>query len=82
MLLALVCVAMSAAFVVLSLARPSDGARLEPGEETFRSQGVVVTALREEPDGLRADDFVVAVVSETMEPAHVSLRLRPKEARR
>ena len=54
-------VALGVAFVWLQITTPSDGARLDPGQPAWRSNGVVVTPLREQSSGLRAGDVVVAV---------------------
>ncbi|MDQ4077601.1 MAG: hypothetical protein M3220_15310 [Chloroflexota bacterium] len=59
--------ALAAAFVWLQLTSPSDGARLEPGESVWRPNGVVVTALGEQPGGLREGDLVVAAAGRRME---------------
>ena len=61
LLAASIMVALGAAFVWLQVAAPSDGARLAPGQPVWRSDGIVVTPLREQPGGLRAGDIVVAV---------------------
>lgn len=54
-------------FVWVHLTTPSDGARLEPGELVWQSDGVVVTPLIEQPNGLRRGDVVVAVAGRSME---------------
>ena len=59
-------VALGVAFVWLQITTPSDGARLDPGQPAWRSNGVVVTPLREQSGGLRAGDVVVAVDSVSM----------------
>jgi hypothetical protein len=45
----------------------SDGARLEPGESSWTSEGVRVTPLIEMSNGLRRGDLVVAVDGRSME---------------
>ncbi len=60
-------VALGVAFVWLQLTTPSDGARLDPGQPAWRPDGVVVTALREQPGGLQSGDVVVAVDGVSME---------------
>lgn len=60
-------VALGVAFVWLHLASPSDGARLNPNQHTWRSHGVAVTVLRSQPDGLRTGDVVVAVDGTSVE---------------
>ncbi|WIG59972.1 MAG: Two-component system sensor histidine kinase [Ktedonobacterales bacterium] len=60
-------VALGVAFVWLHLATPSDGARLAPGQNVWRSDGVLITLLRQQPDGLRSGDLVVAVDGTSME---------------
>src|SRR5258706_10603568 len=49
-------VALGVAFVWLHLASPSDGARLDPNQHSWRSHGVAVTVLRAQPDGLRTGE--------------------------
>lgn len=61
LLATMIMVALGVAFVWLHIASPSDGARLAPGEPAWRSNGVVVSALRTQPAGLRTGDLVVAV---------------------
>ena len=60
-------VALGVAFVWLHLATPSDGARLEPGQQVWRPNGVVITTLRAQPGGLRTGDLVVAVEGSSLE---------------
>src|SRR5260370_38273645 len=60
-------VALGVAFVWLHLASPSDGARLDPNQHTWRAHGVAVTVLRAQPDGLRTGDVVVAVDGKSVE---------------
>lgn len=40
---------------------PSDGARLEPGEQVWRPTGIVVTPVIDQDNGLRKGDIVVAI---------------------
>jgi signal transduction histidine kinase len=54
-------VALGVAFVWLHLASPSDGARIEPNQRSWRSNGVAVTVLHTQPSGLRSGDVVIAV---------------------
>src|SRR5262245_63565990 len=61
-------VALGVAFVALHLATPSDGARLDPGQQgAWRANGVAVTPLRAQPGGLRTGDVVVAVGGRSLE---------------
>lgn len=60
-------VALGVAFVWLHLASPSDGARLNPGQPALRSNGVAVTVLRAQSDGLRSGDIVVAIDGRSVE---------------
>lgn len=60
-------VALGVAFVWLHLATPSDGARLNPGQPAWRANGLVVTVLRQQADGLRDGDIVVAVDGKSTE---------------
>ncbi len=55
------------AFLWLHLAGPSDGARLEPGLAVWRSDGVVLTPLRVQANGLRPGDVLVAVNGTSVE---------------
>jgi two-component system, NarL family, sensor kinase len=55
------------AFLWLHLAGPSDGARLEPGQVVWRPDGVVVTPLQGQTNGLRPGDLVVAVNGTSLE---------------
>ncbi len=66
-IIAAVALALGAGFVLFHLVTPSDGARLEPGQMVWRSDGVVVTPLDLQPGGLRPGDIVVAVDSRGME---------------
>lgn len=60
-------VALGAAFLLLHLVTPFDGARLQPGQPVWRADGVVVTPLEERAGGLRRGDVVVAVGGRPME---------------
>jgi len=55
------------AFVWLHLVTPFDGARLQPGQQSWRKNGIVVTPLTKEPGGLRRGDLVVAVAGQPLE---------------
>ena len=48
-------------FVCLHAASPSDGTRLEPGQQTWIPAGVVVSPLGKHPKGLEPGDVVVAI---------------------
>lgn len=58
---------LSGSFLLFHWVTLSDGARLEPGEAVWRSDGVAVTPLKDMPAGLRAGDVVVAVNGRSME---------------
>ena len=58
---------LTGAFLAWHLAFPSDGARLEPGEQAWRSDGVVVTPLVERLNRLQRGDVVTAVEGRSME---------------
>lgn len=58
---------LSGAFLVWHLAFPSDGARLEPGESAWTSNGLAVTPLIEMANGLRRGDIVIGVDGRSME---------------
>jgi len=60
-------VALGVAFVWLHLASPSDGARIDPNQQPWRLNGVMVTSLRPQPDGLRTGDVVVAIDGKSLE---------------
>jgi hypothetical protein len=59
--------ALTGAYIGWHLFSFSDGARLEPGESSWTSEGVIVTPLIEMPNGLRRGDVVVAVDGRPME---------------
>ena len=67
MLIAVEVVLPAAAFLWLHLASPSDGARLEPGLAVWRPDGVVLTPLRVQANGLRPGDILVAVNGTSVE---------------
>jgi signal transduction histidine kinase len=67
LLTAVVMVTLGVAFVWLHLATPSDGARIEPHQFAWRSEGVVITVLRTQPHGLRTGDIVAAVDGKSLE---------------
>ena len=58
---------LTGAFLAWHLASASDGARLEPGEPAWRSEGVVVTPLMERLNGLQRGDVVSAVEGRSLE---------------
>ena len=53
--------ALGMAFVWLHLASPSDGTRLEPGQQTWVPAGVVVSPLESQPGRLESGDIVVSI---------------------
>ena len=55
------------AFIWLHLANPSDGMRLEPGQAVWRTNGVVVTPLQGQTNGLRAGDVLITVGGTSVE---------------
>ena len=59
--------AMAAALTWLHITGPSDGARLQPGQRVWRPDGVVLTPLRDQPEGLQPGDVVVAAGGRTLE---------------
>jgi hypothetical protein len=59
--------ALGVAFVWLHGASPSDGARLEPGQQTWIPGGVVVTPLEKHPGGLEPGDVIVAIDGRSLE---------------
>lgn len=63
----LIAVGLAVTFVVLRLTTPGDGARLDPGHDVWRANGVVVTPLEPRADGLRAGDVVMAIEGRSME---------------
>jgi len=54
-------------FLWLHLASPADGARLEPGLAVWRPDGVILTPLRTQANGLRPGDVLVAVNGTSVE---------------
>ncbi|HEU4783494.1 MAG TPA: histidine kinase, partial [Ktedonobacterales bacterium] len=60
-------VALGVAFVWLHIASPSDGARIDPNQQPWRSHGVAVTVLRAQSDGLRSGDVVTAIDGQRLE---------------
>src|SRR5437762_1413226 len=55
------------ALLLYRLNTPFDGIQLVPGEWNFRAQGVAVTPLYEQPEGIHRGDVVVAVEGESLE---------------
>src|SRR5215472_556874 len=53
--------ALGVAFVWLHGASPSDGTRLEPGQQTWIPAGVMVSPLERHPGGLEPGDVIVAI---------------------
>ncbi len=65
---------LGAAFVVLRLVTPYDGARLQPGADAvWQSNGVVISPFDEQKNGLRKGDLVVAVNGRSLESFAQSL---------
>lgn len=60
-------IALGVAFVWLHIASPSDGARIDPHQQPWRSHGVAVTVLRAPSDGLRSGDVVTAIDGQSLE---------------
>jgi len=67
LLVGAVLLGLGAANLLMNVTGPSDGARLQPGQSVWKSDGVVVTPLHERPGGLRKGDVVVAVEGRSME---------------
>jgi hypothetical protein len=67
LLIAGIFLALTGAYVVWHLRSFSDGARLEPGEQSWTSEGVIVAPLSETSNGLRRGDVVIAVDGRSME---------------
>jgi hypothetical protein len=65
--IALFFIASSCSFLALHIATPSDGARLEPGEQSWTNDGVIVTPLVDLPNGLHRGDIVLAVDGHSVE---------------
>lgn len=55
------------AFVWLHATSPSDGTRLEPGQQTWILTGVVVSPLESHPGGLEPGDVIVAIDGRSLE---------------
>ncbi len=62
-------------FLWLHLVTPSDGARLQPGEAVWQEEGVIVTPLVDQPEGLQKGDVVLAVNGQSLETKVVNDRL-------
>ena len=58
---AIIALALAGVFVWVRLAFPSDGARQEPMTHVWDAEGIVVTPLLKEPNGLRRGDVITAV---------------------
>lgn len=67
LLVAMGVLVLAGAFLWLHVTTPSDGARLEPGENVWQPDGVVVTPLRDRADGLKSGDVVLAVEGRDLE---------------
>ena len=67
LLVAALNVALFAAFVGLRLMRPSDGMRLQPGEQAFRPDGVIVSPFEQASGDLQTGDLVVAIEGRPLE---------------
>ena len=63
----IIAVSLGAAFLLLHMTSPSDGARLAPGEPDWRPDGVIVTPIKEQSTGLQQGDVVVAVEGSSIE---------------
>src|SRR5215472_4652068 len=59
--------ALAVAFVWLHGASPSDGTRLEPGQQTWIPAGVVVSPLERHPGRLEPGDVIVAIDGRSLE---------------
>ena len=64
---ALSAVLLGVAFLVLHLVSPSDGARLTPGQPAWKSDGVMVTPIQAQPQGLQEGDVVVGIDGSSLE---------------
>ncbi len=60
-------VLLGVAFLVLHLMSPSDGARLIPGQPAWKPNGVVVTPIQTQPQGLQPGDLVVGIDGSSLE---------------
>ncbi|HSM70135.1 MAG TPA: GAF domain-containing sensor histidine kinase [Anaerolineales bacterium] len=60
-LLALTFFLLSVSYIVTHLRFPYDGARLEPGQQAWLSNGILVRPLTRTADGLQTDDLILAV---------------------
>jgi signal transduction histidine kinase len=67
-LVAILVLSLAGAFLWLHWTRPSDGARLLPGDQSaWRSDGVRITSIEDKPAGLHADDIVTAIDGQPLE---------------
>ncbi len=67
LLVAVANVVLFVTFTGLRVSRPSDGARLQPGEPAFQHDGVIVTPLQHAPGDLQTGDLVVAIEDRPLE---------------
>ncbi len=68
LIVAILFLTLGVAFVVLRFVTPYDGARLQPGADgVWQSNGVVISPLDEQTNGLRKDDLVVAIDGRSLE---------------
>lgn len=72
--IAILLLTLGVAFVVLRFVTPYDSARLQPGARAvWQSNGVVISPLDEQPNGLRKDDLVIAIDGRSLESFAQSL---------
>lgn len=64
---ALSAVLLGVAFLALHLLSPSDGARLVSGQPAWKSDGVLVTPIQAQPQGLQEGDVVVGIDGSPLE---------------
>jgi two-component system NarL family sensor kinase len=67
LIISLIAISFGVIFVGRHIANPSDGARLEPGENALTPNGLIVTPLRQGSSGLQAGDLVIAVEGRSIE---------------
>src|SRR5579859_6114206 len=65
--ISLLVASLAVAFLVLRLITPGDGARLDPGQNVWRANGVVVTPFEPRSNNLRSGDVVIAIDGRSLE---------------
>jgi two-component system, NarL family, sensor kinase len=67
LILAILILAPALLFATSHITGPSDGTRLEPGNDNFHPSGLEITVLRPQPNGLDNGDIITAIDGRSME---------------